>query len=583
MKDHDRQTGPSRRRLLAGTGAAGASLLAASTGVLPGLAGSARAAASSALRGRLGPGVPADSGLFGRIFPGLPPFADATDTVRAALLEVGMQGGIMDAADDLAAGPKNLIVDPAVNGNPTAASPYGTNPDNPTMTAGSTFVGQFTDHDITFDQTSALGVTANPLSSPNTRTPALDLDSVFGGGPGLRPDLYVSNPDGSVGPELKIGSGGVHEDVPRVANGDGTYTALLGDPRNDENIMIAGLHCGHILFYNRVLSELGSFSLRPFPAARGAELSGRYARFLIARQITLWHYQWLLVNEHLPQIAGQAVVTDVLTRGNRFYRPPPGDAFLPIEFGAAAYRFGHSMVRPSYRANFTSGTGDSTSPTADPFFGLVFDATQPEFNTPADRDDLLGGYPAPRRYVGWQTFFDLGDGQVKNNKKIDTTISSVMFTLPVPAIAPHTQTAPAVLPQRNLLRQLTWSLPSGQAVARAMGASPLTPADLGDIAGVYAPFGASTPLWYYILAEAKVAAGGVNLGPVGGRIVTETLIGLLRADPASYLNLYPRFQPFLGTDLTLGPALDTAITGNRAYTRAHFLHYAGVVNPGTYR
>jgi hypothetical protein len=159
----------------------------------------------------------------------------------------------------------------------------------------------------------------------------------------------------------------------------------------------------------------------------------------------------------------------------------------------------------------------------------------------------------------------------------------VMFTLPVPAIALHTQKAPTVLPQRNLLRQLTWSLPSGQSVARAMGASPLAPADLSDIAGVYAPFGASTPLWYYILAEAKIAAGGVNLGPVGGRIVTETLVGLLRADPGSYLNLYPRFRPFLGTDLVLGPTPDTAISGNRTYTRAHFLHYAGVVNPGTYR
>jgi hypothetical protein len=583
MNDHERQTGPSRRRLLASTGAAGAGLIAASAGVLPGPAGNASAAPSSGLRVRPGPGVPADSGLFGRIFPGLPPFAEATDTVRAALLEVGKPGGIMDAADDLAAGAKNLIVDPTVNGNPTAANPYGTNPDNPTMTAGSTFVGQFTDHDITFDQTSSLGVTANPLVSPNSRTPALDLDSVFGGGPGLRPDLYVPNPDGSVGPELKIGSGGVHEDVPRVANADGTYAALLGDPRNDENIMIAGLHCGHILFYNRVLSELGTFSLHAFPAARNADRSAGYARFLIARQITLWHYQWLLVNEHLPQIAGQAVVTDVLARGNRFYRPPPGDAFMPIEFGAAAYRFGHSMVRPSYRANFTSGTGDSSSPTADPFFGLLFDATQPDFNTPADRDDLLGGYPAPRRYVGWQTFFDLGDGQVKNNKKIDTTISSVMFTLPLPAIAPHTQQAPTVLPQRNLLRQLTWSLPSGQSVARAMGASPLTPGDLEEIADVYTPFGVSTPLWYYILAEARTAAGGLNLGPVGGRIVTETLIGLLRADPASYLNLYPRFRPFLGTDLALGPTPDPSITGNRTYTRAHFLHYAGVVSPGTYR
>jgi hypothetical protein len=116
-----------------------------------------------------------------------------------------------------------------------------------------------------------------------------------------------------------------------------------------------------------------------------------------------------------------------------------------------------------------------------------------------------------------------------------------------------------------------------------MGVTPLASADLADIAGVYAPFGTSTPLWYYILAEAKTAADGLNLGPVGGRIVTETLIGLLRADPASYLNLYPRFQPFLGTDLTLGSTPNPDITGNRTYTRAHFLYYAGVVTPGAYR
>jgi hypothetical protein len=98
-----------------------------------------------------------------------------------------------------------------------------------------------------------------------------------------------------------------------------------------------------------------------------------YDAFLQVRQVTQCHYQWLLVNEHLPQIASQAVVDDVLQNGKRFYDPPPGDAFMPIEFGAAAYRFGHSIVLPSYRANFSSGTGDSTSPTKDPFFALVFD------------------------------------------------------------------------------------------------------------------------------------------------------------------------------------------------------------------
>jgi hypothetical protein len=572
---------------LKGVGAAGAGLVAGSIGGGAGLAGSAVAdvPAVSPRHYARGAGAPASSVDFGRIFPSLPPFAEANDTVRAALVELGQQGGILDAQDDLGAGPKALIVDPTVNGNPTSTNPYGTNPDNPTMTAGSTFVGQFTDHDITFDQTSQLGVPQNPLISPNTRTAALDLDSVFGGGPGLRPDLYVDNPDGSVGPKLKIGSGGVHEDVPRVSNGDGTYGALLGDPRNDENVIIAGLHCAHILFYNRVLDELSELDLRRFPAARAEDLPNGYVAFLIARQVTLWHYQWLLVNEHLPQIAGQAVVNDVLRRGNRFYRPRAGEAFMPIEFGAAAYRFGHSMVRPSYRANFTSGTGDGTSPTANPFFALVFDRNEPDFSDPVshDRADLLGGYPAPRRYIGWQTFFDLGDGQVKNNKKVDTTISSVLFTLPLPAIAPKTQTSPTVLPQRNLLRQLTWRLPSGQAIARAMRVQALSRDDLPDITAVYAPFGTSTPLWYYVLAEAKAMENGLHLGPVGGRIVAETLIGLLRADPTSYLSLFPSFHPFLGTDLRLGPNLNPNIAGNRTYTRAHFLYYAGVVSPGTYR
>jgi hypothetical protein len=338
------------------------------------------------------------------------------------------------------------------------------------------------------------------------------------------------------------------------------------------------------LFYNRVLDQLDELDLDAFPTAQDDQ-GTPYSAFLIARQVTLWHYQWLLVNEHLPQIAGQQVVDDVLSNGNNFYRPPRGDAFMPIEFGAAAYRFGHSMVRPSYRANFTSGTGDSANPSADPFFGLVFDDTETNFNGPInyDRDDLLGGFPAPNRYIGWQTFFDLGDGQVKNNKKVDTTISSVLFTLPVPAIAPHTQTAPTVLPQRNLLRQLTWGLPSGQAVANAMGLGQLATADLADIASVYSPFGTSTPLWYYVLAEAKTVNDGQYLGPVGGRIVAETLIGLLRADPTSYLAVDPGFRPFLGTDLVLGPTPNPNIAGNRTYTRAHFLYYAGVVSPGIYR
>ena len=111
----------------------------------------------------------------------------------------------------------------------------------------------------------------------------------------------------------------------------------------------------------------------------------------------------------------------------------------------------------------------------------------------------------------------------------------------------------------------------------------LTAGDLDDIRGVYAPFASNTPLWYYVLAESRAVNDGERLGPVGGRIVAETLIGLLRADPTSYLSAFPAFRPFLGTDLKLGDTPVTGLAGDRSYTRAHFLYYAGVVQPGVYR
>ena len=131
-------------------------------------------------------GTPASARDFGIMFPSLrsKPFAEPSDTIRQALAEVGKQGGIMDARDDLTAGAKRLLLDPTVNGEPTSSNPYGTNPSNPTMTQGSTFLGQLIDHDVTFDRSSQLGSPQNPLLSPNSRTPGLDLDVLFGGSPG---------------------------------------------------------------------------------------------------------------------------------------------------------------------------------------------------------------------------------------------------------------------------------------------------------------------------------------------------------------------------------------------------------------
>jgi hypothetical protein len=57
-------------------------------------------------------------------------------------------------------------------------------------------------------------------------------------------------------------------------------------------------------------------------------------------------------------------------------------------------------------------------------------------------------------------------------------------------------------------------------------------------------WGGEAPLWYYILKEAELPPyNGERLGPVGGRIMAETLVGLLQRDPNSYLYLDPAWKP----------------------------------------
>jgi hypothetical protein len=457
-------------------------------------------------------------------------------------MDIGKPGGLLDANDALSQGPAALILNPFFNGNNPP-----TNPDNLTHTAGTHFMGQFMDHDMTFDATSPLGQPTDPTTSPNARTAAFDLDSVYGLGPVNSPQLY----DPQDPTKFLVGFGGLFEDLPRQTDLDGSSNlmALIGDRRNDENLMIAGLHAAFLRFHNRAVDYVraqGTFD----PATV----------FLNARMLTTWHYQWLIVHEFLPLFVGQAMVDDILENGPQFYQPGKGHAFIPVEFQTGTYRFGHSMVRPSYRANLKGNNGG-------PFFGLVFDPSQhPEDSgQPAvtDPSDLSGGARAPRRFIGWQTFFDFGDGQVKPNKKIDTTISSPLFTLPLGVIPPHTP--PVALPQRNLLRHVTWSLPSGQAVAQHLGVTALSSEHFAELATYGLGLETNTPLWYYVLREAGVTqttqptlvpsppptptttSTGLRLGPVGGRIVGEVILGLLTADPTSYLSAGKHWRPTLPT------------------------------------
>ena len=163
-------------------------------------------------------------------------------------------------------------------------------------------------------------------------------------------------------------------------------TAIIADPRNDENLIISGLQAAFLSFHNHAVDLV----------ARHDRHETGHEVFRQARQLTTWHYQWMIVHEFLPLFIGEAMVEDILRHGRRFYRPRV--AQIPVEFQGAAYRFGHTLVRPSYRANLLGDSGQ-------PFFGMIFD---PAGEGARDPVDLRGGARAPRRFIGWQTFFNFG-------------------------------------------------------------------------------------------------------------------------------------------------------------------------------
>jgi len=440
------------------------------------------------------------SGRFGRLFPSLPPFQTDSDAVQKTLLALGQAGGSMDANDQ-----------PGV--------PNPDSPDNLDVPAGFTFLGQFIDHDITFDPTSSLERQVDPEAIANFRTPLLELDSVYGAGPQASPHLYDQSSHG-----LKfLIDAGHPRDIPRNSQ----QVALIGDPRNDENLIVSQLHLAFLKFHNAVVDVVLSDGVMP-----------RDQVFREAQRLVRWHYQWIVLHEFLPHIVGQELMREILAGGLnayslqnnlRFYgwRVEP---FMPVEFAVAAYRFGHSQVRAGYRVNAE-------------FRAAILDADQDPRHP--DPDDLSGGKRAARRFVDWHNFFKLNGNTPQPSKRIDTKLSSPLFRLP---FTPRGM--PSTLAQRNLLRHLTFGLPSGQAVARAMGIEPLTRDEFEDLA----PFGlqTATPLWFYILREAHLRADGKHLGPVGGRIVAEVLVGLLLGDRLSFLRCDPRWQPTLGGNGAFG-------------------------------
>lgn len=438
-----------------------------------------------------------DTGRFGRMFRTLEPL-HLSDEVLTALA-----GRMTEAAA----------------GTPGGWSGIPTPQDNSAVPAGYTYLAQFVDHDITFDPVSSLDRSNDPNALENYRTPRYDLDSVYGGGPLASRHLYdVDDPD-----KLLVGqnpSGGFEPvDLPRNQQG----VALVGDPRNDVHVIIGQLHLQFLRAHNATVERVrGDSALR-----RGAE-----SVLDSAQRLMRWHYQWIVVTELLPRIVGPETADAVLLRdANGRLRAslalysPRRRAFMPIEHSAAAYRFGHSMIRPSYQLN-------SDRP-AVPIFSTAGD-TEPTA-------DLRGFRRLPVGWtVAWNLFFPGldNDSGAQPSRLIDTHIADPLASLP-----PRIDGQRRSLALLNLFRGDRLGLPAGDAVATALagktgiGNPPLSPTELG--------LDHPAPLWFYLLKEAELRANGQHLGPVGGRIVAEVLVGLLQNDPASFLRVDPAWKPIL--------------------------------------
>jgi len=407
--------------------------------------------------------------------------------------------------------------------------------DHPDLPAGYTYFGQFLDHDLTFDPVSNLRAPNDPGQLEDFRTPRLDLDAVYGSGPRDMPYLY--DQQGELrGALLLIGDsraefGGSFavEDLPRNMQGQ----ALVGDPRNDENAIISQLHLAFLKLHNRVACAL-----------LGGEHSDHWSGdpaglFWEVQRIVRWHYQWVVVRDFLPRVVPEGLIEELLVRvsesqrtRHRGTRSQPerrrfrfdGEPFMPVEFSVGAYRFGHSLVRPSYELNARA--------TRVRLFAAHSD--------PLDAGHLGGSRPLlDRLVIDWDRFLDLARRRPQHTRQLDTKLAGPLASLPA-GVAPPGE-ARRSLAWLNLLRGRAMGLPSGQDVAEALGEPQLHDEDLGL-------GGAPAPLWYYVLAEAAARGGKRRLGPVGGRILAEVILGLLEADSQSFINANPTWTPFLGNE-----------------------------------
>jgi hypothetical protein len=379
-------------------------------------------------------------------------------------------------------------------GGPCDLGDDATTPDSRTAAVWP-FFGQYLAHDLTADR-SPLVHRARRGALRNARAPRVNLEGLYGAGPVGNPFLYDKDDPA----KLLLAPGGA--DVPRNHQG----IALIGDPRNDVHLLTSQMAVAFAGLHNRLVDRLR------------ADGVGEQELFDEARRATTWHYQHVVLREFLPGLIGAELAAQLLASGATRYHVG-SDPYIPFEFADAAYRYGHAQIRSRYRIN--AG------------FGPV-----PLF------PDLMGFGPVPPEHrVDWTLLIDVdGHPPAQRAKRIDTRLPGPLIDLPTQVSGAAPGTDYASLANRDLQRGQAVGLPSGEAIARALGVRVLTRDETGLAARGWS---AETPLWFYILKEADVLHDGEHLGPVGGRIVGEVLIGIIDADPESFRRVEPGWTPTL--------------------------------------
>lgn len=471
------------------------------------IATAAPAAATAAVQ----PGGKKGQGFFDRMFPDLSPLIAQDDDLEA----------LANAMKD--------------------SNPADPSLDNPKVPAGFTYLGQFIDHDISLDLSPLSAKIEDPLMLQNFRTPGLDLDSLYGAGLGPHRFLYRQDE-----PKFLIGTASQSPDaqgtnIPALPN-DLERTrhgvAMIGDHRNDENLVVAQTHLAFLKFHNRVVDHL---------TAQGSDPA---TIFDDASKLVRWHYQWMVLHDFVERITEPGLADKILLEGRKFYRFKTVP-FMPLEFAGAAYRLGHSMVREEYSHNRVFRPVPPRLAPASLALLFQFSSLSGQINgeLPGGSDVLPSNWVIDwRRWYEFNTPPGTPNFEFNRSRRLDPLLTPTLHTLPgFPA------GREANLAFRNLRRGVILRLPSGQDVAAAMKQQiptlmPLTPAEIatgpdGAVAQQKG-FDTATPLWYYILKEAQVRGSGEHLGPIGARLVAEVFVGLVQGDKDSHLS-EPGWKPTL--------------------------------------